>query len=161
MTRVRSSKSQRYLFSNCSSFIFLFFHIFLMTLLCFSFKEAFQMPFTTISRKILCEDLLPLFPLPSLPNASSMTRISTSISYYEVLTTEWSLLLIFNILFIFLFEFDVSVFKFYKSVVFLYSFCRIPPELLPHITPVNIKLLITYLFKYLTSLSQILKNAYA
>lgn len=48
-----------------------------------SFKEAFQMPFTTISRKILCEDLLPLFPHPSLPNASSMTRIPTSISYYE------------------------------------------------------------------------------
>ncbi|WJX52244.1 hypothetical protein P8452_38375 [Trifolium repens] len=53
-----------------------------------SFKEAFQMPFTTISRKILCEDLLPLFPLPSLPQASSsssssLTRIPTSISYYE------------------------------------------------------------------------------
>jgi len=121
MTRVRSSKSQRYLFSHCSSYIFLFFHIFLMTLLCFSFKEAFQMPFTTISRKILCEDLLPLFPLPSLPNASSMTRIPTSISYYEVLTTEWSLLLIFNILFRFLFEFDVSVFKFYKSIVYILS----------------------------------------
>lgn len=55
------------------------------------------MPFTTISRKILCEDLLPLFPHPSLPNASSMTRIPTSISYYEVLTTEWALLLVFNI----------------------------------------------------------------
>ncbi|XP_045824082.1 anaphase-promoting complex subunit 4 [Trifolium pratense] len=53
-----------------------------------SFKDAFQMPFTTISRKILCEDLLPLFPLPSLPQASSsssssLTRIPTSISYYE------------------------------------------------------------------------------
>ncbi|KAK2383087.1 anaphase-promoting complex subunit [Trifolium repens] len=54
-----------------------------------SFKEAFKMPFTTISRKILCEDLLPLFPLPSLPKASSsssppsLTRIPTSISYYE------------------------------------------------------------------------------
>ncbi|XP_057419875.1 anaphase-promoting complex subunit 4 [Lotus japonicus] len=48
-----------------------------------SFKEAFQMPFTTISRKILCEDLLPLFPLPSLPTASSSLRIPTSVSYYE------------------------------------------------------------------------------
>ncbi|XP_012572497.1 anaphase-promoting complex subunit 4 isoform X3 [Cicer arietinum] len=48
-----------------------------------SFKEAFQMPFTTISRKILCEDLLPLFPLPSLPKASTLMQIPTSISYYE------------------------------------------------------------------------------
>ncbi|OIW20892.1 hypothetical protein TanjilG_24970 [Lupinus angustifolius] len=48
-----------------------------------SFKEAFQMPFTTISRKILCEDLLPLFPLPTLPKASSSMRIPTSVSYYE------------------------------------------------------------------------------
>ncbi|CAI8618141.1 unnamed protein product [Vicia faba] len=46
-----------------------------------SFKEAFQMPFTTISRTILCEDLLPLFPLPSFPKASSL--IPTSISFYE------------------------------------------------------------------------------
>ncbi|XP_020222654.1 anaphase-promoting complex subunit 4 [Cajanus cajan] len=48
-----------------------------------SFKEAFQMPFTTISRKILCEDRLPLFPLPSSPKASSSMRIPTSVSYYE------------------------------------------------------------------------------
>ncbi|KAK7362944.1 hypothetical protein VNO77_05069 [Canavalia gladiata] len=48
-----------------------------------SFKEAFQMPFTTISKKILCEDILPLFPLPSLPKASSSTRIPISVSYYE------------------------------------------------------------------------------
>ncbi|KAJ1379239.1 anaphase-promoting complex subunit 4 isoform X1 [Sesbania bispinosa] len=48
-----------------------------------SFKEAFQMPFTTISRKILCEDLLPLFPLSSLPKASSSMRIPSSVSYYE------------------------------------------------------------------------------
>ncbi|KAK7400487.1 hypothetical protein VNO78_11695 [Psophocarpus tetragonolobus] len=48
-----------------------------------SFKEAFQMPFTTISRKILCEDILPLFPLPSLPASSSSMRIPTSVSYYE------------------------------------------------------------------------------
>ncbi|CAK7350705.1 unnamed protein product [Dovyalis caffra] len=36
-----------------------------------SFKEAFLMPFTTISRKMLCEDLLPLFPLPSSPASDS------------------------------------------------------------------------------------------
>ncbi|CAL1372682.1 unnamed protein product [Linum trigynum] len=47
-----------------------------------SFKEAFLMPFTTISRKIHVVDLLPLFPLPSLPlNGSAM--IPLSISYYE------------------------------------------------------------------------------
>ncbi|KAL9329282.1 hypothetical protein ACSQ67_004285 [Phaseolus vulgaris] len=49
-----------------------------------SFKEAFQMPFTTISRKIMCEDILPLFPLPSLPKSSSSMIIPTSVSYYEV-----------------------------------------------------------------------------
>ncbi|KAK7319609.1 hypothetical protein RJT34_04332 [Clitoria ternatea] len=48
-----------------------------------SFKEAFQMPFTTISRKILCEDMLPLFPLPSLPKTSSPVKIPISVSYYE------------------------------------------------------------------------------
>ncbi|WCJ26939.1 Anaphase-promoting complex subunit 4 [Euphorbia peplus] len=47
-----------------------------------SFKEAFQMPFTTISRKLLCEDLLPLFPIPSSSASLSMT-IPMSISYYE------------------------------------------------------------------------------
>ncbi|GAV58851.1 WD40 domain-containing protein/Apc4_WD40 domain-containing protein/Apc4 domain-containing protein [Cephalotus follicularis] len=47
-----------------------------------SFKEAFVMPFTTISQKILCEDLLPLFPLPSSP-ASTCTPIPMSVSYYE------------------------------------------------------------------------------
>ncbi|CAN1854391.1 Anaphase-promoting complex subunit 4 [Linum perenne] len=47
-----------------------------------SFKEAFLMPFTTISRKIHFIDLLPLFPLPSSP-ASRSTTIPMSISYYE------------------------------------------------------------------------------
>ncbi|EEF37696.1 Anaphase-promoting complex subunit, putative [Ricinus communis] len=47
-----------------------------------SFKEAFQMPFTTISRKIICNDLLPLFPLSSSP-ASTAMKIPLSISYYE------------------------------------------------------------------------------
>ncbi|CAN0852724.1 Anaphase-promoting complex subunit 4 [Linum grandiflorum] len=47
-----------------------------------SFKEAFLMPFTTISRKIHFVDLLPLFPLPSSP-ASRSSTIPMSISYYE------------------------------------------------------------------------------
>ncbi|KAK9936264.1 hypothetical protein M0R45_013113 [Rubus argutus] len=47
-----------------------------------SFKEAFQMPFTTISRKIVCEDSLPLCPLPPM-SASLSTSIPMSVSYYE------------------------------------------------------------------------------
>ncbi|XP_062013274.1 anaphase-promoting complex subunit 4 [Rosa rugosa] len=47
-----------------------------------SFKEAFQMPFTTISRKIVCEDSLPLCPLPP-SSASLSTSIPMSVSYYE------------------------------------------------------------------------------
>ncbi|KAF3972333.1 hypothetical protein CMV_004143 [Castanea mollissima] len=47
-----------------------------------SFKEAFLMPFSTISEKILCENLLPLFSLPSSP-ASTSFPVPTSISYYE------------------------------------------------------------------------------
>lgn len=49
----------------------------------FSFREAFQMPFSTVSGKIHYENLLPLFPLPSLP-ASTPFSVPTSISYYEV-----------------------------------------------------------------------------
>ncbi|PON50410.1 Anaphase-promoting complex subunit [Trema orientale] len=45
-----------------------------------SFNEAFLMPFTSISRKILCVDLLPLVPLPSSPVS---LKIPTSVSYYE------------------------------------------------------------------------------
>lgn len=45
-----------------------------------SFKEAFAMPFTTVSEKILCEDLLPMFPCPSSP-----FNVPMSISYYKVL----------------------------------------------------------------------------
>lgn len=41
------------------------------------------MPFTTISKKILCEDLLPLFPLPSSPTPN--TAVPMSVSYYEVI----------------------------------------------------------------------------
>ncbi|XP_057512090.1 anaphase-promoting complex subunit 4 isoform X2 [Actinidia eriantha] len=46
------------------------------------FKEAFQVPFTTISKKILFEDLLPLFPIASSPNSASLS-FPTSISYYK------------------------------------------------------------------------------
>ncbi|XXG51629.1 hypothetical protein AAC387_Pa03g0156 [Persea americana] len=47
-----------------------------------SFKEAFSMPFTTVSTKIRCDDLLPLYPTPlSLPFAS--LHVPTSISFYK------------------------------------------------------------------------------
>lgn len=42
------------------------------------------MPFTTVSTKIRCDDLLPLYPTPlSLPFAS--LHVPTSISFYKVL----------------------------------------------------------------------------
>lgn len=45
-----------------------------------SFKEAFLMPFTSISKKIVCVDLLALFPLqPSLVSPA----VPMSVSYYE------------------------------------------------------------------------------
>ncbi|XP_068652072.1 anaphase-promoting complex subunit 4 [Aristolochia californica] len=47
-----------------------------------SFKLAFLMPFTTISKKIYCEDLWPLFPLPSSPTLSSF-NVPTSVSFYQ------------------------------------------------------------------------------
>ncbi|XVF40588.1 hypothetical protein PTKIN_Ptkin01aG0126000 [Pterospermum kingtungense] len=54
-----------------------------------SFKEAFLMPFTTISRKILCKDVLPLFALPS-----SLTSISVavpmSVTYYNGASAAFS-----------------------------------------------------------------------
>ncbi|PIA28643.1 hypothetical protein AQUCO_06800069v1 [Aquilegia coerulea] len=48
----------------------------------YSFKEAFLVPFTTISRKIHCEDVIPLFPIPSSSVPSSLS-VPTSISYYK------------------------------------------------------------------------------
>ncbi|XP_024018902.1 anaphase-promoting complex subunit 4 isoform X2 [Morus notabilis] len=45
-----------------------------------SFKEAFLMPFTSISKKIVCMDLLPLFPLPASPVSLA---VPMSVSYYE------------------------------------------------------------------------------
>ncbi|XP_043711460.1 anaphase-promoting complex subunit 4 isoform X2 [Telopea speciosissima] len=55
----------------------------------YCFKEAFQMPFTTISKKIHCEDLLPLCPLPSSSTSVSL-NIPTSISYYKDVLPEAS-----------------------------------------------------------------------
>lgn len=60
----------------------------MVNLMSFSFKEALQMPFITISGKIHCEDLLPLIPLSSLPEASSSIKIPASISDYEVLVRD-------------------------------------------------------------------------
>ncbi|XP_048132489.1 anaphase-promoting complex subunit 4-like [Rhodamnia argentea] len=46
-----------------------------------SFREAAQMPFSTISKKILCKNLLPLFPLTSV--SASTRYIPISLSFYE------------------------------------------------------------------------------
>ncbi|KAL8249321.1 hypothetical protein R6Q59_006189 [Mikania micrantha] len=46
------------------------------------FNKAFQMPFTTISRKILCQNMLPFFPIESSSKSTSST-VPTSISYYK------------------------------------------------------------------------------
>ncbi|KAG9455951.1 hypothetical protein H6P81_000459 [Aristolochia fimbriata] len=46
-----------------------------------SFKLAFLMPFTTISKKIYCEDIWPLFPVSSSPTLSSY--VPTSVSFYQ------------------------------------------------------------------------------
>ncbi|OMO76546.1 hypothetical protein CCACVL1_15575 [Corchorus capsularis] len=54
-----------------------------------SFKEAFLMPFTTISRKILCKDVLPLFGLESSP-ASMSVSIPMSVTYYKDASTAIS-----------------------------------------------------------------------
>ncbi|KAL6538630.1 Anaphase-promoting complex subunit 4 [Orobanche gracilis] len=43
------------------------------------FKEALEMPLATVSKKILCKDMLPLFPVSSLPNLNT----SVSVSYYQ------------------------------------------------------------------------------
>ncbi|XP_022720526.1 anaphase-promoting complex subunit 4-like isoform X2 [Durio zibethinus] len=47
-----------------------------------SFKEAFLMPFTTISCKILCKGVLPLFALPSSPASMSLS-LPMSVTYYK------------------------------------------------------------------------------
>ncbi|KAL0321207.1 UNVERIFIED_CONTAM: Anaphase-promoting complex subunit [Sesamum radiatum] len=45
------------------------------------FKEALEMPLATVSRRILCKDVLPLFPVSSLPNFESY--FPASVSYYQ------------------------------------------------------------------------------
>ncbi|KAL0407341.1 UNVERIFIED_CONTAM: Anaphase-promoting complex subunit [Sesamum latifolium] len=45
------------------------------------FKEALEMPLATVSRRILCKDMLPLFPVSSLPNFESY--FPASVSYYQ------------------------------------------------------------------------------
>lgn len=47
-----------------------------------SFKEAFNMPYDTISKEIICEQLLPLFPFPS-STPSVHSNIPTSVSFYR------------------------------------------------------------------------------
>ncbi|KAE8664502.1 Anaphase-promoting complex subunit 4 [Hibiscus syriacus] len=54
-----------------------------------SFKEAFLMPSTTISRKMLCKDVLPLFALPSSPASVSFT-VPMSVTYYKDASTAIS-----------------------------------------------------------------------
>ncbi|XP_060191853.1 anaphase-promoting complex subunit 4 [Lycium barbarum] len=46
------------------------------------FKDAFEMPFSTISEKLLCEDLLPLFPIASSSKLKPH-MVPASVSYYE------------------------------------------------------------------------------
>uniref|UniRef100_A0A1D1Z2S3 Anaphase-promoting complex subunit 4 n=4 Tax=Anthurium amnicola TaxID=1678845 RepID=A0A1D1Z2S3_9ARAE len=47
-----------------------------------SFKEAFSMPFATISKRICCEDFLPLYPVSSSHAVASL-HAPTSVSYCE------------------------------------------------------------------------------
>ncbi|KAL3519652.1 hypothetical protein ACH5RR_017801 [Cinchona calisaya] len=46
------------------------------------FKEAFDMPFATMSKKMLCKDLFPLFPLEAFPKEVP-SNIAASVSYYQ------------------------------------------------------------------------------
>lgn len=45
------------------------------------------MPFATMSKKILCKDLSPLFPLESTPNQVA-PHIAASVSYHKVLIID-------------------------------------------------------------------------
>ncbi|KAJ8545584.1 hypothetical protein K7X08_018167 [Anisodus acutangulus] len=53
------------------------------------FKDAFEMPFSTISEKLLCEDLLPLFPIASSSKLNAH-KVPASVSYYEDILHEAS-----------------------------------------------------------------------
>ncbi|CAN6450184.1 unnamed protein product [Victoria cruziana] len=47
-----------------------------------SCKEAFLLPFTVISQKLHCEDVMPLYSIPSMPNFNSV-GVPTSLAYYK------------------------------------------------------------------------------
>nr|XP_016445990.1 PREDICTED: anaphase-promoting complex subunit 4-like isoform X1 [Nicotiana tabacum] len=53
------------------------------------FKGAFEMPFSTISGKLLCEDLLPLFPIASSSKLKPY-KVPASVSYNEDILHEYS-----------------------------------------------------------------------
>lgn len=53
-----------------------------------SFKEAFNMPYTTISKEIVCEQMLPLYPFESSP-PSTFGSVPTSISFYWVCVLQY------------------------------------------------------------------------
>ncbi|PHT56017.1 hypothetical protein CQW23_04503 [Capsicum baccatum] len=53
------------------------------------FKDAFEMPFSAISEKLLCEDLLPLFPIASSSKLKPY-KVPASVSYYEDISHDSS-----------------------------------------------------------------------
>ncbi|CAA7408172.1 unnamed protein product [Spirodela intermedia] len=55
-----------------------------------SLKEAFSMPFSTISRRICCEDFLPLYPISS-PYAVTSLNPPASVSYVKDETVDTSI----------------------------------------------------------------------
>ncbi|KAK9097889.1 hypothetical protein Syun_024934 [Stephania yunnanensis] len=48
----------------------------------YRFKEALQVPFTAISKKIYCKDIMPLFPI-QFSSRSTTSYLPASVSYYE------------------------------------------------------------------------------
>ncbi|KAK9130160.1 hypothetical protein Sjap_010647 [Stephania japonica] len=48
----------------------------------YRFKEALEVPFTTISKKIYCKDIMPLFPI-QFSSRSTTSYLPASVSYYE------------------------------------------------------------------------------
>ncbi|XP_047262940.1 anaphase-promoting complex subunit 4 isoform X3 [Capsicum annuum] len=53
------------------------------------FKDAFEMPFSAISEKLLCKDLLPLFPIASSSKLKPY-KVPASVSYYEDISHDSS-----------------------------------------------------------------------
>uniref|UniRef100_A0A803LPM5 Anaphase-promoting complex subunit 4 n=1 Tax=Chenopodium quinoa TaxID=63459 RepID=A0A803LPM5_CHEQI len=54
-----------------------------------SFKEAFNMPYITVSKEIICEQMLPLYSFQSSP-PSTHSSVPTSISFYWDAAPEFS-----------------------------------------------------------------------